>query len=128
MATKTINYNLRDLSIAMLRADDDSADLVQLVYDDSVQMLTADYRRMFDMLVSGKIDYFRHGTKTIYIFTRSTRPGVAVQRSVFWDRSGDLVPVSHTDINSFSDMSSGYNDFCYDNVVIDYGTAADFAL
>lgn len=125
--TKEIKYNLHDLSIALLRADDDGSDLAQLVYDDSVSMLTEDYKRLYNALVSGEIDYFRHGEKTVYVFTRSARPGVAVQRSVFWERSGEFIPVSHSDIYSFEDMTNSYNHFCIDNVTVNYGFSSDFA-
>lgn len=125
--TKEIKYNLHDLAIAMLTADDDCGELMQLVYDDSISMLTADYKRLYDALASGNIDYFRHGEKTVYVYTRSVRPGVTVQRSVFWDHSGELIPVSHSDIYSFEDMTNSYNHFCIDNVTINYGVSADFA-
>ena len=124
---KEIKYNLHDLAIALFTADNDSSELVQLVYDDSVSMLTADYKRLFDALVSGDIDYFRHGKKTVYVYTRSSRPDVAVQRSVFWDHSDELIPVSHSDICSFEDMTNSYNHFCIDNVTINYGLCSDFA-
>lgn len=125
--TKEIKYNLHDLAIALFTADNDSSELVQLVYDDSEKMLKKDYKQLYDALVSGAIDYFRHGEKTVYVYTRSIRPGVAVQRSVFWDCSGELVPVSHADIYSFEDMTNSYNHFCIDNVTINYGVSADFA-
>lgn len=125
--TKEIKYNLHDLAIAMLTADDDCGELMQLVYDDSEKMLKEDYKHLYDALVSGAIDYFRHGTKTVYVYTRSARSGVTVQRSVFWDHSGELVPVSHADIYSFEDMTNSYNHFCIDNVTINYGLYSDFS-
>lgn len=125
--TKEIKYNLHDLAIALFTADNDSSELVQLVYDDSEKMLKEDYKRLYDALVSGVIDYFLHGEKTVYVYTRSVRPGVTVQRSVFWDQSGELMPVSHSDICSFEDMTNAYNHFCIDNVTINYGLYSDFA-
>ena len=69
------------------------------------------YKALFDALTAGEIDsfdFYGHSGKDgrlWYIFTRSTRPGVMVQMSVVWIRaSGEMLPTSHRDINSFADF------------------------
>lgn len=102
---KVISYGLRDLALAMFRADEDGTDLVQLAYDDAQASIERDYKKLYSALVGGKIDYF-HYTKgrNVYCFTRSLYPGVEVQKTCFWDRSGELVPLSHVDLRAFSDL------------------------
>lgn len=112
-----INYGLHDLTLALFRAEDPEEEkMISSVLDDSEKCLQSDFRRLWEMLISGKIDYFRHGEKTIYVFTRSTRAGVKVQRSAIWDKSGEMIPLSHADINSFSEMVE--KGFCIDNITI----------
>lgn len=69
------------------------------------------YKALFDALTAGKInafDFCRHygaGGQNWYIVARSTRPGILVQMSVVWLRaSGEMVPLSHCNINSFADF------------------------
>lgn len=113
-----INYGIKDLCIAHLRAfnDPEAEEMIFAVLSDSEKCLQADYEKLYNSLVSGKIDYFRHGEKTVYIFTRSTRAGVKVQRSAIWDKSGEMIPLSHADIDSFSEMVE--KGFCIDNITI----------
>ena len=63
------------------------------------------YRALYEALEAGKISAFsfRQGAN-VRIVARSTRPGVLLQASLFWDRGGDLEPVSHADVNSFEDL------------------------
>ena len=63
------------------------------------------YRALYEALEAGKISAFsfRQGAN-VRIVARSTRPGVLIQASLFWDRGGDLEPVSHADVNSFEDL------------------------
>lgn len=63
---------------------------------------------MFARLVSGNLVYFKQITKTsITVWHRSTRPGVLVQESHIWKKDGELIPLSHQNINSFKDLQRG---------------------
>ena len=126
MRTKVISYGLHDLTLALFRADDDGdRDLIELVLDESEKELRSDYLRLYNDLTAGKIDFFLFGDKTKHFFSRSTRPGVAVQASVIWDRAGELVPLSHRDIVTFSDMVRPGDGLCKDGVVVSYGVSSD---
>ena len=102
---KKINYGIRDLSISLFRADDSEADLIELVLEDSERMIQGDYKRFFSALESGRIDSFYYESGgNLYLYTRSARSGVLIQKTCFWNRGGELIPLSHRNINSFADM------------------------
>ena len=63
------------------------------------------YKMLYEDLEAGRIDAFsfRQGAH-MRIVARSTRPGVLVQASSFWDCDGELIALSHKDVNSFSDF------------------------
>lgn len=63
---------------------------------------------LFTKLVSGDLAYFKQETKTsLIVWHRSTRPGVLVQESHIWKRNGELIPLSHQNINSLRDLQGG---------------------
>lgn len=63
------------------------------------------YRALYDDLEAGRIDVFSFRQDTnVRVVARSTRPGVLIQASCFWDRDGELIALSHKDVNSFSDL------------------------
>lgn len=100
-----INYGIRDLSISLFLADDSEADLIELVLDDTERMIQSDYRRFFSALESGRIDSFYYESGgNVYLYTRSARANVLIQKTCFWNRDGKLIPLSHVNINSFADM------------------------
>ena len=102
---KKISYGISDLSLALFRADDSEADLIELVLDDTEKMIQSDYRRFFSALESGQIDSFYYESGgSVYLYTRSARSGVLIQKTCFWNQGGELVPLSHRNINSFADM------------------------
>ena len=100
-----INYGIRDLSLSLFRAKESEADLIELVLEDSERMIQNDYKRFFYALESGRIDsfYYESGLN-VYLYTRSARAGVLIQKTCFWNRGGELIPLSHVNINSFADM------------------------
>lgn len=56
---------------------------------------------LFDRLTSGKIKAFKQETDThLILWTNSTRPGVKVQESHAWKLNGEIIPLSHQNINS----------------------------
>lgn len=100
-----INYGIRDLSMSLFLADDSEADLIELVLDDTERMIQNDYKRFFSALESGRIDFFQYESGgNVYLYTRSARAGVLIQKTCFWNRGGELVPLSHVNIHSFADM------------------------
>lgn len=100
-----ISYGISDLSLALFRADDSEADLIELVLSDTERMIQSDYRKFFSALESGRINYFGYESGgNVYLYTRSARAGVLIQKTCFWNRGGELVPLSHRNINSFADM------------------------
>lgn len=116
MREKVINYGIQELALALFSADDDGADLVELAYDDAQKSIESDYKSFYDALTAGRIDcfYYEKGAN-VYSFTRSTRAGVTVQKTCFWKRGGDLLPLSHRDINGFRDVIA---DGLADNVTL----------
>lgn len=114
-----VNFGIRDLCIAHLRAfnDPEAEEMIFAVLSESEKELQKYYESLYADLVSGTIDYFYHvSCGVIYLFTRSARAGVQVQRSAIWDKSGEMIPLSHADIDSFSEMVE--KGFCIDNITI----------
>lgn len=102
---KKINYGIRDLSISLFLADESESDLIELVLEDTERMIQGDYKRFFSALESGRIDsFFYESCGNLYLYTRSARANVLIQKTCFWNRDGELIPTSHHDINSFADM------------------------
>lgn len=100
-----ISYGICDLSLALFRAEESEADLIELVLEDTERMIQNDYMRFFSALESGRIDSFHYESGgNLYLFTRSARANVLIQKTCFWNRGGELVPLSHVNINSFADM------------------------
>lgn len=100
-----INYGIRDLAISLFRASESESDLIELVLDDTERMIQNDYKRFFSALESGKIDFFQYESgRNVYLYIRSARAGVLIQKTCFWNRGGELVPLSHVNMNSFADM------------------------
>lgn len=103
---KVICYGMTELSLSVFRANTDQEEkAAETAYDEAQKAIEADYLPFFSALVSGEIDYFQYETgKNCHLFTRSARTGVAVQMTIFWNRDGELLPLSHRNINSFADM------------------------
>jgi hypothetical protein len=89
-------------------------DLVQAVIDDSVKMLSADWLNLYKKLISGSYDFLTYetgkdkntGRSLVYLFTRSARQNVQIQKTCFLSVPGsdDLLPVSHRDFRTFDDF------------------------
>ena len=103
--TATLNGISQDYFSAVWERDDaEAAERMQEEHE-------RPYKALFQALTDGRIDSFdfcgqesRNG-RNWYIVARSTRPGVLVQMSVVWIRaSGEMLPTSHRDINSFADF------------------------
>lgn len=103
--TATLNGISKDYFAAVWEWDDaEAAERMQEEHEKP-------YKALFDALTAGRIDSFdfygqsgKDG-RLWYIVARSTRPGVLVQMSVVWIRaSGEMLPTSHRDINSFADF------------------------
>ena len=63
------------------------------------------YKALYEALKTGKISAFSFcDGANVRIVARSTRPGVLIQASLFWDVDGDFEPVSHKNINHFDDL------------------------
>lgn len=103
---KEICYGITELSLSVFRANTDQEEkAAEAAYDEAQKAIEADYKPFFSALVSGEIDFFQYETgRNCHLFTRSTRAGVAVQMTIFWNRDGELIPLSHRNINTFSDM------------------------
>ncbi len=103
--TATLNGISQDYFAAVWERDDaEAAERMQEEHEKP-------YKALFDALTAGRIDSFdfygqsgKDG-RLWYIVARSTRPGVLVQMSVVWIRaSGEMLPTSHRDLNSFADF------------------------
>lgn len=118
---KVINYGIQNLTIKYLQNfGSEEADLIEDVLRDSEKCISDDFRKLYDWLLSGKIDffYFTAGCKVVHCFTRSTRPGVLIQDTSFvYLKNGDLAPSSHKDVFSFKDIET------HDNITIFYQVA-----
>ena len=103
---KEICYGMTELSLSVFRANTDQEEkAAEAAYDKAQKAIEADYLSFFSALVSGKIDFFQYETGTgFHLFTRSARTGVLIQKTCFWNRGGELIPMSHININSFADM------------------------
>lgn len=122
---KRINYDIRALCLDLFRVDSlEEEQLIEQVLEDSRRMLRADYFGLYTDLLTGKIDYFyfenepsNAGRSKVEVWTRSARPGVQVQRTAFLKvcDTGELLPMSHHDIYTFSDIEK---DSMPDNVTI----------
>lgn len=119
-----INHNTRNLAVAAFRAfGTDSEQAAEQAAEEAENALQADYKSLYNSLVSGQVDYFFHesepstiGRSLVEVWTRSSRKGVTVQRTTFLKvPSGELVALSHHDIMTFSDM---VKDSIPDNVEI----------
>lgn len=105
-----INYELQDLSISLFQAADaEEENMIEAVLTDSEKMLSADFRRFYDLLSVGKIDFFHFetGAGVVHVFTRSARRGVEIQETHFVHlRDGSLAPASHKNINRFEEIET----------------------
>lgn len=114
MKTYNINYDIRELSIACLKSfGTDDHELISSVYEDSEKMLAADWLQLYKKLLSGSFDCISYdsgknektGRGLVYLFTRSPRHGVEIQKTVFLSVPGaDLVPLSHCNFRTFEDF------------------------
>lgn len=62
---------------------------------------------LFARLASNRTPYaYQETENNIILWTRSPRPGVIIQESHLWKKNGELIPVSHANINSPEEMLS----------------------
>lgn len=62
-------------------------------------------KAIFRDITGNNKTFYQDAKNNVIIAHRSTRKGVLVQVSVLWkDKSGDLIPASHTDINTERDF------------------------
>ena len=110
---KSINHNTRNLAVAAFRAfGTDSEQAAEQAAEEAENALRADYKSLYNSLVSGQVDYFYYesepsniGRSLVEVWTRSSRHGVSVQRSTFMRvPGGELIALSHHNIITFSDM------------------------
>lgn len=103
---KEIYYRITELSLSLFRANTDQEEkAAETAYDEAQKAIEADYLSFFSALVSGEIDFFQYESgANVYLYTRSARAGVLIQKTCFWNRGGELVPLSHVNIHSFADM------------------------
>lgn len=115
MKAYNINYSICELSRDLLQAfGSEDYDLIESVYDDSEKMLSEDWAALYKSLLSGDVDYLTYktgkdkntGRSLVYLFTRSARRGVEVQKTVFLSVPGesDLLALSHCDFHTFADF------------------------
>ena len=94
--------------------DDDCED-----FDRAVSENEAVIRSAFDGLMNGQYDYaFIRRNNAVTLYTRSAKTD-GVQLTAFWDRDGELIPLSdgqYRDAESW--ISDGYPDGCYLNVSV----------
>lgn len=110
-----INYDVSSLGLACLQSfGTDDYDLIEKVWEDSEKMLSADWLNLYEKLVSGSYDFLSYetgkdentGRSLVYLFTRSARQNVQIQKTCFLSVPGsdDLLPVSHRDFCAFDDF------------------------
>lgn len=110
-----INYDVSSLGLACLQSfGTDDYDLIEKVWEDSEKMLSADWLALYEKLVSGSYDFLSYetekdentGRSLVYLFTRSARQNVQIQKTCFLSVPGsdDLLPVSHRDFCAFDDF------------------------
>ena len=86
-------------AIKALKTGDDSE--INLIDDHNTTILAI----LYNKLLTGEISTFYQRTKGhLIIAHRSTRPGILVQVSHNWIIDGKIIPCSHANINSFSDL------------------------
>ena len=94
--------------------DGDCADFDRVMSENEAAIAT-----VFDGLMDGRYDYaFIRKGANVSLYTRSARTD-GVQRTAFWDRDGELVPLSdqqYRDAKSW--IKDGYPDCVYMNVKI----------
>lgn len=113
MKTYNINYDIRELCIACIKSfGTDDHELIESVYEDSEKMLSEDWAALYKSLLSGDVDYLtfeknhaENGRFLVFLFTRSSRQGVEIQKTVFLSAPGsDLLALSHCDFHTFEDF------------------------
>ena len=100
-----ITLNVLDIDKIIQLVFFDSSDAAHDEADRLREEHTAPFRKMYEELITGKIDSFDFMlNETWYIAARSTRPGVLVQVSVIWLKDGEIIPISHKNVNNFHDL------------------------
>lgn len=108
-----INYDVSALGLACLESfGTDDYDLIEKVWEDSEKMLSADWLVLYKKLLSGVYDCLSYDSgkdenrrSLVYLFTRSSRQGVEIQKTVFLSVPGEeLIPLSHRDFCAFDDF------------------------
>ena len=62
-------------------------------------------KAIFKDITSNNKTFYQDTKNNVIIAHRSTRKGVLIQVSVMWkDKTGELIPASHSDINSEKDF------------------------
>ena len=99
-------FSLSSLAVALLRSDDPET---EKQYDDAKQAQKNLFSCLFSGMTSGKIDclFWRSGGN-LYTLTRSAKHPDAIQRTCFWIRGGDLVPLSDQQYFTFDDFRRDY--------------------
>lgn len=108
-----INYDVSALGLACLESfGTDDYDLIEKVWEDSEKMLSDDWLALYKKLLSGVYDCLSYDSgkdenrrSLVYLFTRSSRQGVEIQKTVFLSVPGEeLIPLSHRDFRTFIDF------------------------
>ena len=89
------------IELVFFDGSDDADEEAERIREEHV----APYKKLFEALIIGKIDSFDFLDDGLwYIVTRSTRPEVLVQASVILLKDGDIIPISHHNVNTFHDL------------------------
>lgn len=72
---------------------------------DALDRLDAELKGFWNPLVkqllSGEIDGFCYEKGNTYIFTRSIKEPGKIQKSCFWNRNGEMIPLSDVQLSGF---------------------------
>ena len=72
---------------------------------DALDRLDAELKGFWNSLVkqllSGEIDGFCYEKGNTYIFTRSIKEPGKIQKSCFWNRNGEMIPLSDVQLSGF---------------------------
>lgn len=91
----------KDLVISLFCADSEEIqDEIQKQLDEIDNTNTALFWDMMAVLYNGVCDVITTGHSTIYTYTRSAQKAGYIQKTAwFIDANGDMIPLSHHDIN-----------------------------
>ena len=98
--------NLSELAVDALRGVPGA----DAAFDNMARWQKGFFSRLYKKLVSGAVDCISwdNGRGNVYCLTRSVKVPGSVQRTCFWSRDGELIPLSDQTYSSFDDMRRDY--------------------